>query len=1000
MRRYLSAAALAAALLAPSTAAALPAGTTQLLDRPSGFGALPFDGVNDSTIGTHALSADGRFVVFTSGSDLLLPGDENTATNVYRLDRSNGTIVQVNTTADGAQPNLTSTSNAASISADGRFVEFSSNATNLVGGAPAFGIYVKDLQTGAIELASRATGANGAPATSPRLAVISGDGRHVAFTASGPLHADNADGPMSNTDAYVRALDAGTTHMVSVTGAGAEAGGVSSSAPPDIDFSGDVVAFITSAQIDPTDDTGGLDAYVRTGIGGIERTLLASFATGQSSAGIAEQVALSGDARFIAWHNGFGSVYMARLGAASVSTAVHMSEMQPGGNGDAASTPAFEPAADAATTPARLDFLGFDALDPADTNGTVDLYGAEVAHPGDSQFVHLETSGKANGPVEAGASAADGNVVVFTSAATSLPGGDGVRGQVYLHAGTSDTNLSQPTGTAARTSGAASAFVASLHSVSDDGRTVVFSSEAPALGAAPSTQNQDRFIDEVFTRDVLTGQTRLVSAAPDGTPGNDSSGGASIDAAGDRVAFISSAGNLVPGVQGRHAYIRDLKTGATTLVDRTATGAPLLFGADDVRISADGSHVVYEAHGSDAPGAPANDNNDHVYVVDLATGSTVLADRATDGAIANSSSFRIEIDGDGGRVAFVSAATNLGAGDPGGKRQVYVRDVSAQTTTWASVPEDTNPQHANADQPSLSRDGHRIAFDQFDPGFGHGMTGNEQVFVDNLDSGATQLVSLDRAGQPFGLAAFQPSLSADGTKVAFGAETSTAPAGEQVWLRNLSAQTTTLLSVGRDGSTPARLGAFGPSLSGTGNCVAFGSRSDDLVSPGYGPDFNHVYLRAVTGDCPAGSGSGAGAGSGGPGGTTGDHSAPRILNAHLTHRRFVTGTGHGRGTAIAFTLTENASTTITITRHVAGRRSGRQCVAPRHGLKHRCTRTLATGKLVRPHTRAGANRIAFSGRLGRVMLRPGTYQLHLQARDSAGNKSRTVTLTFVVLRAR
>ena len=133
------------------------------------------------------------------------------------------------------------------------------------------------------------------------------------------------------------------------------------------------------------------------------------------------------------------------------------------------------------------------------------------------------------------------------------------------------------------------------------------------------------------------------------------------------------------------------------------------------------------------------------------------------------------------------------------------------------------------------------------------MTGDDQVFVRDLDSTATRLASVDPSGQAFGLAAFAPSLSADGTKVAFNAETSTAEAGEQAWLRNVSAGTTTLVSVGRDGSTPARLGAFGPSLSGAGDCVAFGSRSDDLASPSYGPDFNHVYLRALARGCPAGA---------------------------------------------------------------------------------------------------------------------------------------------------
>ena len=61
----------------------------------------------------------------------------------------------------------------------------------------------------------------------------------------------------------------------------------------------------------------------------------------------------------------------------------------------------FEPVANPTTTPARLTFrvLG---LDPADNNDVPDVYAAEVAHPGDPQFVHLETSGTANAAVEAG----------------------------------------------------------------------------------------------------------------------------------------------------------------------------------------------------------------------------------------------------------------------------------------------------------------------------------------------------------------------------------------------------------------------------------------------------------------------------------------------------------------------------------------------------------------------------------------------------------------------
>ena len=108
--------------------------------------------------------------------------------------------------------------------------------------------------------------------------------------------------------------------------------------------------------------------------------------------------------------------------------------------------------------------------------------------------------------------------------------------------------------------------------------------------------------------------------------------------------------------------MRDLATGAVTLVDRTAAGAPLADGVDEAMISPDGRHLVYVSRSADAPGTPANDRAEHVYVVDLATGTTVLADRAGDGTPGNDRAFHADISDDGSRVAFESLATNLGAG--------------------------------------------------------------------------------------------------------------------------------------------------------------------------------------------------------------------------------------------------------------------------------------------------------------------------------------------------
>src|SRR4051794_30561320 len=179
---------------APAPAPAAPAGSTVLIDQPTGFGALPFDGNNSSFVYQRPLSADGRFVALVSDADALFEGDENAATNIFRLDRETGKVAQVNTSAQGVPSGVGSRADEPSISADGRFVAFSSDADNLVAGAPARGVYVKDMDTGAIVLASRNTGADGAADFFVFSAVISGDGRHLAFTALGAVHAVNADG--------------------------------------------------------------------------------------------------------------------------------------------------------------------------------------------------------------------------------------------------------------------------------------------------------------------------------------------------------------------------------------------------------------------------------------------------------------------------------------------------------------------------------------------------------------------------------------------------------------------------------------------------------------------------------------------------------------------------------------------------------------------------------------------------------------------------------------
>jgi hypothetical protein len=75
-------------------------------------------------------------------------------------------------------------------------------------------------------------------------------------------------------------------------------------------------------------------------------------------------------------------------------------------------------------------------------------------------------------------------------------------------------------------------------------------------------------------------------------------------------------------------------------------------------------------------------------------------------------------------------------------------------------------------------------------------------------------------------------------------------------------------------------------------------------------------------------------------------------------------------------------------------------VKPRKGLTRRCTRVVKQLTLTRRGGRAGVNQVAFSGRVGRLTLKPGSYQASLSARDAAGNRSKAVVVRFTVVRAR
>jgi Tol biopolymer transport system component len=175
-----------------------------------------------------AMSADGRYVAFTSFATNLVPGDTNGAHDVFVKDRQTGTTERVSVDSSGAEANGDSDFNSTlSISSDGRFVAFQSRASNLVSGDTnsAQDIFVRDRQAGTTERVSVATGGVQGDLASTHPA-ISGDGRYVAFVSDATnLVAGDTN---SMPDAFVHDRQTGTTTRVSVNSSGIQAaqGGV------------------------------------------------------------------------------------------------------------------------------------------------------------------------------------------------------------------------------------------------------------------------------------------------------------------------------------------------------------------------------------------------------------------------------------------------------------------------------------------------------------------------------------------------------------------------------------------------------------------------------------------------------------------------------------------------------------------------------------------------------------------------------------------------------
>ena len=373
-----------------------------------------------------ALSADGRFVLFTSLATNLVANDTNGVQDLFVHDRLTGTTECISVDPSGVPGNDASCIyDLPSVSADGRLVSFASLATNLVAGSTTSDsqIFVRDRATGTTEIVS--VDPSGVEANQGCYTqALSADGGIVAFASSATnLVAGDKNG---NWDVFVRDRAKGITELVSISSAGAQ--GDDGSFEPRLSADGMSVAFNSFASnLIPNDKNKRADAFVhdrRTGT--TERISITT--SGVESDRDSVSTALSADGSVVLFYsaatnlvpNDTNGLFDAFVHDRTTGVTERVSVDSSGAEANGTSVGAW--------LSADGSVVGFGSNAPnlvaGDTNGASDAF-VHDRSSGITTRVSLTSTGtEANGDSYGPLLTADGRAVLFESYATDVVSGD------------------------------------------------------------------------------------------------------------------------------------------------------------------------------------------------------------------------------------------------------------------------------------------------------------------------------------------------------------------------------------------------------------------------------------------------------------------------------------------------------------------------------------------------------------------------------------------------
>lgn len=388
--------------------------------------------------------------------------------------------------------------------------------------------------------------------------------------------------------------------------------------------------------------------------------------------------------------------------------------------------------------------------------------------------------------------------------------------------------------------------------ISDNGRFVAYFSDASNL--VPGDTNN---WNDVFVQDTLTGKVQRVSVTSTGRQVARGGYQPAISDNGRFVVFASDAPDLVPGDTNGFAdiFLRDRVAGTTTRVSVASDGSQQIGGgAAAPEISGDGRYIVYWSAATNLVPGDTNDQMD-VFRYDRLTRRTIRVSIGSGGTQGNAQSGYPggpDISNDGRFVVFESEASNLVPNDGNGNvLDVFVRDVAARTTRLVSVASNGTPGNLDSYWPSVSGDGRFVAFNSDATNLVRGDTNGEwDIFVRDLRLGITTRVSVASNGTQADNISYPPDISVDGRYVTFFSIADNLVPGDtnntwDIFVHDRYTHRTSRASVSSRGQQANGASQL-PSISRDGRVVVYESDATNLVRPDTNQNTDAYLSRRVT----------------------------------------------------------------------------------------------------------------------------------------------------------